>query len=231
MTFVEKILPYERDLFLCLNNAHSAFGDIFMPIYSGKLVWLPLLLVTLYVLIYKQKWREVVLIMGAAILLVLLTDYVSASFIKPYFARLRPSHHEDFKAYVMLVNGKTGGQYGFISNHAANGFGLAVFTSLIFRYRYYTISAFLWALITCYSRIYLGVHFISDVVGGALWGSLAGVFVYYVYLTSCKRWLKIAGTELKVPLVPINRVNLVVAAIWLTILCIAIYSLIANIIT
>lgn len=229
MSFVEKILPYERDAFLWLNEHHTPFWDSFMWMYSGKLVWLPAMLSLLFIIVYKIKWKEAMLLIVCAILIGVLCDFVSASVIKPFFERLRPTHHPDFEAFVTTVNGYKGGRFGFISNHAANGFGVVTFFSLIFRYRLYTICAVAWALITCYSRIYLGVHFISDVVGGALWGILSGCLVYYIYLTSRHHILKVPKEDLKTPLITTGKVNILLTVMALTVTFITIYSLISNI--
>lgn len=224
MSLVEKILPYERNLFLWLNEHHTAYWDTFMWIYSGKLIWLPLAIAGFIVFVYKMKWKEAVLILVCAALVGMLCDYFSANVIKPYFERFRPTHHPDFAEFVEVVKGYRGGRYGFISNHAANGFGVVVFTSLLFRYRYFTLTMVLWALMTSYSRIYLGVHFISDIIGGALWGTLIGFFVYYIYLTSRRFILKVPKEELKVPLYGKTRAKVLMAVIFSTILCIAVYS-------
>lgn len=224
MSLVEKILPFERDLFLWLNGHHTEYWDNFMYLYSGKAIWLPLAAVSLFVFVYKIKWKEAVLVLACAVLVGLFCDYISAEFIKPYFERLRPTHHPDFAALVETVNGQKGGKYGFISNHAANGFGVAVLSSLLFRNKFYTLTIFLWALTTAYSRIYLGVHFISDVVGGAIWGSLIGFLAYYIYLTSRRHILKVPEEELKTPVYSAVRSYAIVGTIWLTILFIFIYS-------
>jgi undecaprenyl-diphosphatase len=89
------------------------------------------------------------------------------------------------------VFGYTGGLYGFISSHASNSFGFAVFTSLVFRNRLFTFMIFLFALLNAYSRVYLGVHFISDVVAGALVGSLTGYLVYRLYQFSRYKYVQI----------------------------------------
>jgi undecaprenyl-diphosphatase len=229
MNVVERILPYERDLFLWLNDHHNSYWDVFMWIYSGKLIWLPLAIVGLGVFVYKIKWQEALLLLVCAVLVGMLCDYVSASVIKPFFERPRPTHHPDFQNYVDIVKGYRGGRYGFISNHAANGFGIVAFTSLLFRYRYYTITMILWATVTAYSRIYLGVHFISDVVGGAIWGTLIGFLVYYVYLTSRRYILKVPKEELKTPVYTKVRAKVLMCTILIIVITIAIYSALFNI--
>lgn len=229
MSLVERILPYERNLFLWLNDQHTSYWDVFMWIYSGKLVWLPLAIVAIGVFVYKIKWKEALLLLLCAVLVGVLCDYVSSSLIKPFFERLRPTHHPDFQNYVDTVRNYRGGKYGFISNHAANGFGIVAFTSLLFRYKYYTITVLLWACITGYSRIYLGVHFVSDVVGGAIWGALVGISMYYVYLTSRKYILKVPKEEFEIPVYTKVRAQILMCTIWVLVISIAIYSAVFNI--
>ena len=112
--FAEDLLPIERDFFLWLNDAHTSYWDVFMFIYSGKLIWVPLVVVCLGVFVYKVKWQEALVLVFCAVLVGVLCDQISASVIKPMFERLRPSHHPDFRDLVELVRDKRGGRYGFI---------------------------------------------------------------------------------------------------------------------
>lgn len=223
--FAEAILPYERSLFLFLNDLHTSYLDIFMWIYSSKFTWIPLAVVCTVIFIYKMKWKEALLLVLCAALLGTLCDQLSAAVIKPIFERLRPTHHVDFKDYVHIVLGYRGGRYGFISAHAANGFGIAVFSSLLFRYRYYTITIFLWALLTCYSRIYLGVHFISDVIGGMLVGSIIGLLVYKIYLLLRQYLLKVPQKEVKRPVLSPLRAKIMISTISIIFVSIILYSM------
>ena len=170
MSIVEKILPYEKKIFLWLNDHHTDYWDAFMWLYSDRHTWWLLGLVTIFVFLFKNKWQEAILLIFCAILIGILCDSIPTNIIKPFFERFRPSHHPDFSHLVDIVNNYRGGPYGFISIHVANGFGIAVFASLLLRYKYFTLAIIGWVFITAYSRIYLGVHFVSDVVGGAIWG-------------------------------------------------------------
>lgn len=187
---VEKLLVYERDAFLALNGCHSPFWDNFMWIYTGKVIWLPLAAFILFVLFYKKDWRESLFIALAIVLVITLCDQFASGFCKDYFHRFRPTHHPDFKDLVHTVFNYRGGRYGFISSHAANAFGFAMFMTLLMRDKIFGWIIFLWAAVTAYSRIYIGVHFITDIIPGALSGLFFGALVYYLYAAARRKWLK-----------------------------------------
>ena len=180
---LEDLLTCEREAFLWLNSWHSPFTDQLMWLYSGTIAWVPLALCFIILLFVKNKsrWKEVALVMLAIVLVLTLCDQFSSTFCKPYFARLRPTKHPDFAGYVQTVFNYRSGTYGFISGHATNSFGFVTLTALIFRYRIYTVALYCWAFINAYSRIYLGVHFISDIIPGILAGLAFGWLVYICY--------------------------------------------------
>ena len=181
---LERILPYERSAFFFLNGSDSALMDNFMWMVSYKFTWLPLYLCLFILFIYKYRnnWKEYVLIFVSIFLVILICDQVASGILKPMFQRFRPTHHPDFKDQVDFLFGYKGGRYGFASSHASNAFGLAMFTALLFRNKLFSITIFTFAVITAYSRIYLGVHFISDIVAGALIGIIAGFLIYKLYI-------------------------------------------------
>ncbi len=180
--FINKLLPFERDIFLALNGSDSLFWDNAMWTYTGLVTWIPMVLMILYIAFRNQQLKEGMLVLVSIILVLLLSSLVSASFFKPFFKRYRPSHHPDYKHLVAIVNDFRGGDYGFISGHATNSFGFAFFLSLLFRNQIVTISMILWATLNSYSRIYLGVHFISDILAGFVMGALVGLLVYNIYV-------------------------------------------------
>jgi len=219
---VEKILVYERDLFFMLNGSDSPFLDRFMWIFSGKTVWLPLAAFILIVLLYKKKWKESILILLAIVLVVTFCDQFASHVCKPIFTRFRPTHHPDFMDQVKTVFGYRGGRYGFISSHAANAFGFATYMSLLFRYRLFTWTIFLWAVLTAYTRVYLGVHFISDIVPGAIAGVFFGWLVYWLYV---KVHPVVTGSNGEVSAIYSDkRKRVIVYAIFITTLLIAIFN-------
>lgn len=219
---VEKILVYERDLFFMLNGSDSPFLDRFMWLYSGKAVWLPLAAFILIVLLYKKKWRESILILLAIVLVITFCDQFASHVCKPIFTRFRPTHHPDFMDQVKTVFDYRGGKYGFISSHAANAFGFATFMSLLFRYRLFTWTIFLWAALTAYTRVYLGVHFISDIVPGAIAGVFFGWLVYWLYIKA-RAFVPGTGGEASA-LYSDKQKRIIVYAIFIAVLLIAVFN-------
>lgn len=186
--WVEGLLPLERDLFFALNGSESLFLDNAMWTISGRLIWIPLYLFILFLFFYRVPKREGFLAALFLILVFVACDQVSSSLFKPLFERFRPTHHPDFKDLVNTVNDYRGGLYGFISGHATNSFGLVVFISLLFKRRALTFASLFWATLNSYTRIYLGVHFISDIVAGMIVGTMIALLFYGLY-TVTRRWM------------------------------------------
>lgn len=184
---LEKILEYERELFFLINSSHSPFWDQVMWLYSGIYVWIPFLLFFGLVLVYRketQEWLPVLISLPVvAILCMLFSSFIT----KPLFARPRPVFHPSFMEEVRTLYETIEEPYGFVSGHSASTFGIAMFTAILFRNRLYSCVIFLWALIMAYSRVYLGMHFISDIVAGALAGIGIGFLVYLVYGSYIRR--------------------------------------------
>jgi undecaprenyl-diphosphatase len=147
---------------------------------SGKTTWWPFYLLILLVMGWYRKWQLAGWILFL-IILITLTDQSSVHLFKNLVQRLRPCHEPDLQGLVHLVRNKCGGQYGFISSHAANAFGVATFTALWMGKRWITIVMIVWALLICYSRIYLGVHYPLDVIAGGLWGAGCAWLVFMLF--------------------------------------------------
>jgi undecaprenyl-diphosphatase len=176
----------DRNLFLFLNGLNSPLWDQVMWWISNRLIWLPLYLIITGWLIYRFKWKVVIILVMVA-LLITLSDQGSVHLFKEVFKRLRPCHEPEISGLVHLVKGHCGGKYGFISSHAANTFAIATFTLLIIRNKYYSIFIIFWATLVSYSRIYLGIHYPGDVLVGALYGFLIGVLIYRLFIFAEKK--------------------------------------------
>jgi undecaprenyl-diphosphatase len=187
--FFEKLIWLDKELFIFLNGLHSPFWDEIMWAISGKQLWIFLYVGLIFQIIYKYKLKSVpILIM--IILLIILSDQISSQVFKSTFHRLRPCHNPYLTGTVHLVNNYCGGQYGFISSHAANTFAFATFIALLFRNKYLTYFMLFWALLVSYSRIYLGVHYPADIFCGALLGSGLAIAIFELYKTIHRRIIK-----------------------------------------
>lgn len=173
----EHLTQLDQKLFLFLNNMHSPFWDTVMWFISGKYEWLPLYIALLVFLIVKTKKRCWLYLVGI-VLVITLADQLSTEVFKKGIERLRPSHNPEIKHLIHLVNDYRGGMYGFVSSHAANSFGLALFFAFSMRKKWVSWSLVIWASLVSYSRIYLGVHYPGDILGGAILGSLIAFGVY-----------------------------------------------------
>ncbi len=215
---LERLLPYERSSFFFLNGSDSSLMDNFMWMYSHKLTWLPLYLCLFILFIYKYRnnWKEYVLIFVSIFFVILICDQVASGILKPMFHRFRPTHHPDFQDQVHYLFGYKGGLYGFASSHASNAFGLAAFTALLFRNKLFSITIFIFAILMGYSRIYLGVHFISDVVAGALIGIITGILIYRLYIYFRKKLIINKKHESAIPKYT-NKEAIYVCSTWLLI--------------
>ena len=150
-----------------------------------KVVWAPLYIAILVYLGMRYKRRFWVLL-SFIILAVFLADRVSV-LIKYAVDRPRPCHESSLQGLVHMVNGVCGGMYGFVSSHASNSFNVAFLSLMFVKRKWYTILIIIWASTVSYSRIYLGVHYPGDVIGGAMLGALTGWGVYKLFEAVNKR--------------------------------------------
>ncbi|WP_017732205.1 phosphatase PAP2 family protein [Nafulsella turpanensis] len=176
----DSLVQLDRELLLELNSYNNPFFDEMMYWVSHKFFWLPLYLFLVYLIIRKNGWNAVYVLVGVA-LVVTLADQFTSSFMKPFFERPRPCHDPLIGHMVHTVE-KCGGRYGFASSHASNVFGVAAFLWLQLRDRFrWIILLFPWAVLVSYSRVYLGVHYPGDITVGAIVGLFFGWLVYWIY--------------------------------------------------
>jgi len=175
---VDFLLDLDKQLLLLINGLNAPWLDAGMAELTNGISWMPLFLLVIGWMIYKLHWQSVIVIV-AVILVIILADRISAGLLKPMIGRLRPSHEPGLKDLLHYVNDYRGGLLGFVSSHAANAFGIATILWLFLKKQITWIwIMFLWAIFFSYTRIYLGVHYPSDIMGGAVLGMVLGLIVY-----------------------------------------------------
>lgn len=182
----------DTETFLSLNSFRWNFADTFFVLFSGKWIWIPMYASILYVLFRDFGWKQAILMAVCVAAAITLADQIGNSVMRPFFERPRPANEDSPIADLAIyVEGhKPGGHYGFPSCHAANTFALASLISLWIRRRALTVFLFLWALITCYSRIYLAAHYPGDLFVGALLGIAISILLYYLSILIGNKILK-----------------------------------------
>ncbi len=181
---LETLLKLDNELFFLINrDLQNSFFDLIMPIITNVKNWIPLFAVLIVALLWKggRRGREAVLLL---ILTVTLSDQLSSSVIKPAVRRVRPCIAF---ADLEMVHTPTGVHRSpsFPSSHAANSAAAATLFALFYPRR--RLLCFIIAAAVAYSRVYVGVHYVSDVLAGALLGFLCAVAVFGVFQLATKR--------------------------------------------
>ena len=199
----DKIIEWDRELFLSINSFHSPFFDEIMKTLSARAPWIPLYLIIAaslffslkinftnkdkpFISIEKKDFRFGLIAFIGILIAFALSDFLSNQ-TKYIVERLRPGW-DPLTIHLARVLEANRNSFSFVSSHATNVFGFATITSLIFKKNWYSIFIFSWALLVCYSRIYVGRHFPGDILGGALLGFIFGYLLYRLICYSYKRF-------------------------------------------
>jgi undecaprenyl-diphosphatase len=195
---LEQLLHIDTEILLAINSWHAPWADKLMWIISAKATWIPLYVLLIGLLVWRYgkpamthvKWLQkvpacVVMIVVIA-MAVGVADFIASGILKELVARPRPTRVPELEGVLHLVNGYRSGQYGFVSSHAANTMACALLFSLIWRKKITTSLLMLWVAANCYSRMYLGVHYPLDILGGLMVGTLTALLGFALL-----RWWKI----------------------------------------
>lgn len=169
----------DKELLLLINGSGSETQDQLWLLISYKWSWVFFYAILLYLIYRSFGPRNTLMIIIGVAVTITLSDMLSVHLFKEQFQRLRPCHDPSISHLLRSVQGKCGGQFGFISSHASNTMGLATLLITV-GYRQWgfpILSMILWSAIVGYSRIYLGVHYPSDVMGGFIFGGVLGVII------------------------------------------------------
>lgn len=187
---LETLKTFDESLFLFLNDYHTTFLDNLMWLFSDKLFWVPLYVWFLW-LFYRKFPTQYWTVLIAIILMIVFSDQLCNLF-KENVMRFRPSHEPHLQSIIHTVNGYKGGMYGFYSGHASNAFAVAFFiiTAMARERKYIIPVALIYATLTAYSRVYLGVHYPGDILTGAITGTLLGTGFAHVHVKLRIKFLK-----------------------------------------
>lgn len=185
---IQTFLANDRLVLSWFNGSNSVFLDGWMSALTSGFTWLALYASLFYLVVKNNETMgQIMLVVGCALACVGLADIMADVIVKPLVERWRPSNDPIFKYDVSVVDGYRGTSYGFFSAHAANTFSLALFFCMLVRSRVLSVALVLWSFVNCYTRMYLGLHYPSDIVCGLLWGSVCAIGVYYFYLRVSRR--------------------------------------------
>lgn len=177
-----KIQDMDMQLLSLFNGSDNIMLDQMVQILTSGLTWIPLYVMLFFVVMRNNETMgQIALVVGSAIFCVLFADGLVDGIIKQLAERWRPSNDPTFKYMVQVVDDIRPKGYSFCSAHAANTMSLAVFFSLLIRSKMLTITLVIWSLINCWTRLYLGVHYPSDILCGMIVGIIVGILVYLLY--------------------------------------------------
>ena len=176
---------YELDLALLhfFNGSQSAIFDQFILTLTNGLTWIPLY-IALFIMVLKnnESMSQIFIIVGCCALGVIFSAGLDDLLIKPLVARPRPTQDLVVKYTIDTALGYRESNFSFFSAHAANTFTVAIYMIFLVRNRAFTIAMALWSLFNCYTRLYLGVHYPSDILCGLLFGAVVGSVAYWLHL-------------------------------------------------
>ena len=185
---IDWLKEIDSSILLTINGWNSPLWDEIMWFLTGKLTWFPFYLFLLILVYRKTSIKTFILFVVIGASTIGFADYTANKGVKQTVKRYRPSHHKELQKelhfYKIAENNEyRGGQYGFISGHATNSFAIALVFGLFLRrkYRYLFGILLFWAALVSYTRLYLGVHYPSDILGGMLYGSLIGCLGFKLF--------------------------------------------------
>lgn len=177
---IDTLESFDQQLLLAINGANSEIFDSVFYALTQTVASVPVFVLAVVLLYRKYGWKNALCCIAVIGCAIGLSDLISTECFKKVICRYRPTHNLEIGGFVHVVNGYTGGMYGFVSSHAANMFAFAVGVSLYLRQKPWTFFFIVWSMLICYTRMYLGVHYPADIACGAILGSVVSVMLYLI---------------------------------------------------
>ena len=182
MNFIDKI---GLDLFF---GSQSFVLDHAALMFTNAWVWLPFyILLVLLVIKNNDNATQIMVCLGCCILGVLMATGLTTIVVKPMVERIRPCNDLSIKFMAQIAGDIHSKDFSFFSSHAATTMALATFFTLLVRCWSLSVALYFWSLTNCWTRLYLGQHYLTDILVGILWGICTGLVAYVIYRKSCKR--------------------------------------------
>ena len=172
---IESFEAIDRIIFFLINGDRGFLADQFFDWVSFMPIWIPVYLWAAFA-VYRKYGKKIAIAILFCASLILISDQTCNRF-KNFFHRYRPTHNLEISQKVHTVNNYKGGQFGFVSGHAANTSAFVCFLFMLLKpmRRGFVLGLMAWVLLIGLSRIYLGVHYPFDILGGYLVGSIYGL--------------------------------------------------------
>ena len=178
----------DRSILGVFNDNHSLFFDTLMVTLTSGVTWVPLYIALLYLVVKNNETIEqIIMVMVGCALCFCMTELVTEGIVKPLVARPRPGSDPEWMHMVHVVHDRRSNNYSFFSAHASNTFGIAMFFCLLVRNRVFSWLMVTWSLVNCYTRLYLAMHYPTDIAVGIAFGAIVGLMAYFLYWTVSKK--------------------------------------------
>lgn len=177
---IDKLLQWDQELFIYLNGLGSEPYDAFWSISTEIHTWIPLFLffIVLSFRYYpkKEAFKIIVTVVSLALFIILITSWTKLAVARP-----RPNNNLEISSFIRIL--KSPIDFSFFSGHASSSFAITYLVFCFLRNKFkWAYLFFIWPLLFCASRIYVGVHYPLDILVGAVVGLLSARLFYGVYL-------------------------------------------------
>lgn len=187
---LEKILEWDRTTFIYLNNLGIEDYDFFWITITNFNTWIPLFLIFLILIFIKYTKREAIFVILTILLMIFFVTTIT-DLTKYSVERLRPNKSEDINTLIRIL--KNPSTYSFFSGHSSSSFSITTLVVLFLKNRFQWCWLFyIWPVLFVSSRIFVGVHFLIDILAGALVGIFSAFFFYMLYVRVIAPYLRLS---------------------------------------